>query len=419
MIAPSFVIFAQPRSGSTTIQRGLNLLPGVSVAFEPMFDDIEPVPSAVSNRVLSVLTDHVGFKHVFRETGYPFRPVHDAPRADMERDRALWFELNKAVLQVPGLRVVFLRRRDEFHRILSDLIARVTDMWGFSEREVTDGETQEYRTAVAGYQLPALDADLIRWHIRHMTSLSEELRASVATTEVLDLWYEDLFGADVTLADRVERFSGILTFLGLGPVPSVLESRELALLLRPSAKMNDETIFARIPNYKDLCDQFGVCPTGSAESPQRVSPGEVVATHGLAPRHWRFRCVGRSIASVRVTDGALERARVEIAVLVPTPSYGIQLNWVDGSCRAGNQYRLTFRARSDQRRSIAVGVAAAEAPWHNLGLYLAVQLDDAWQETSASFVATGSADVQRVHFDLGEHAATVEIEGVHLDVVTI
>src|SRR5256885_150460 len=121
MIVPSVLIFSGSRSGSTTLYRALNLIPGSQLAYEPGFHDIELSAESVKARIRTLLEDYSGFKHVFDPTGYPFRDVDSATIEEMERDSALWIRLNAAVLNHPGLRIVFLRRRDEFQRIVSCL----------------------------------------------------------------------------------------------------------------------------------------------------------------------------------------------------------------------------------------------------------------------------------------------------------
>src|SRR4051812_28299839 len=111
VIVPAFVIFSASRSGSTALCRALNVIPGTWVYHEPGFDEIPSCESAVSEKVSDLLTDNSGFKHVFDPTGYPFRSVDWAPIDEMERNRELWINLNTVILNYPGLRIVFLRRR--------------------------------------------------------------------------------------------------------------------------------------------------------------------------------------------------------------------------------------------------------------------------------------------------------------------
>src|SRR5580658_9563289 len=104
MIMPASVIFSASRCGSTTLQRALNLIPGVWLAYEPGFHDIQPCEKAVFERITEVLSDHSGFKHVFDMTGYPFRDLISASIEEMDRNRALWMKLNTVIVNYPGLR---------------------------------------------------------------------------------------------------------------------------------------------------------------------------------------------------------------------------------------------------------------------------------------------------------------------------
>jgi hypothetical protein len=183
------------------------------VAYEPAFYDVRPITSAVRQRVQQVLSEFSGFKYVFDPAGYPFRELEDATIEDMERDGVLWMALNTAVLNYSGLRVVFLRRWNEFDRTVSEFVGRATDLWGFAEPEVSPGEPEIYREAVSQVLLPPLNEDLIHWHVENMPRIQDRLRSSITSNAVMDVSYEDFFGDEVALPERIERFAEIVRFL--------------------------------------------------------------------------------------------------------------------------------------------------------------------------------------------------------------
>src|SRR5579862_1983274 len=138
------LIFSTSRSGSTTLCRALNLFPGVRIANEPPLDDVQFTAAAVRERVAEVLSEYTGFKHVFDPSGFPFCNIdYGAPIAEMKCHGRLWLELNATILNIPGLRVVFLRRRNGFDRVMSELMGRVTKVWGYDEK-VSPDEANRY-----------------------------------------------------------------------------------------------------------------------------------------------------------------------------------------------------------------------------------------------------------------------------------
>ena len=68
MITPAFVIFSASRSGSTSLYRALNLIPGTWVFCEPKFDTLPLREESVFEYVTELLCDHSGFKHVFDQS---------------------------------------------------------------------------------------------------------------------------------------------------------------------------------------------------------------------------------------------------------------------------------------------------------------------------------------------------------------
>jgi hypothetical protein len=56
MITPAFVVFSASRSGSTSLYRALNLIPGTWVAYEPKFDTLPLREDSVFEQVTKLLS---------------------------------------------------------------------------------------------------------------------------------------------------------------------------------------------------------------------------------------------------------------------------------------------------------------------------------------------------------------------------
>ena len=432
------MIISGTRCGSTTLDRALSLIPGVWVANQPRFDDAitraraksdERCEEALFDRVELILTDHCGIKHVFDPTGYPFQEPWDFPAiGEMERDAPLWHRLNLALLNYRGVRVVFLRRRDSFHRYVSDHVGQETGHWGFVELGVSATESLRYKKVVSNVSLPPLNEELTLWYTANVPLIFERLRSALANP-VLDVWYEDIFGAGVELKDRIERFREIVAFLQIPAPAAFFDSEELALLLRPSAKLNDTSTFERIPNYLDLRRKLGIAdpaparsgkhsqpPAGSQpkERPKDAAAKAPFADRTIGQRDWRFRSGPGNLAGLVFPSDSPNSVRIEIPEAHSSDVFDIQLSVPDFRLEWDHLYELQLRARADEPRSIYAGVSRSHGPWTSLGLYQELELTPEWRDFDIEFPANGDDPEARLHFDLGGRAIAVEFASVRL-----
>jgi hypothetical protein len=434
MIVPAFVIFSASRSGSTTLFRALNLIPGVWAAYEPGFGDGPHWEQAVMERIPELLSDHSGFKHVFDPTGYPFLDIDWATTEEMDRNEPLWLKLNSMVLNYPGLRIIFLRRRNGFDRIVSDQIHKNTNIKNHQDSNVSADEPALYKGQISKLPLPPIDENLVRSYLTNLPRIQDQLRCAVTKNAVMDVWYEDLLGPDVPPQKRIERFAAIVEFLQVSAPRNFFDSPELSLLLSPAAKLNDTSIFERIPNYRELRKKFNVhdesctnrtkaqLPGPVRGAPASIAGGNRSCPPGLAsmeegvvrePVKLRLRAAGDNAAGLVFPPDQPGAVRVAISS-VTSASFDIQLNFFPLNMEVNRPYALHFRARADLERIVFIGVAQAHEPWMSLGLYERVQLSPEWRDYRMDFTASASDNLARIHFDLGERAISVEVSGVNL-----
>ncbi len=344
MIKPAFVIVSPSRCGSTTLYRAFNLIPGIWMKHEPPFQDIERTVDAVRSHVKDLLSDYCGFKHVFDLTGCPFRSLDFAPIEEMERDLPLWIDLNSAILNYPGLHVIFLPRRDGFHRIISDQVAKTTNVWRQSD---LDGGSSGYKEAISQVVPPPINEELVRWYLETLPKVEQTLRDAVTVNPVLDVWYEDLFGDDVGLDERIQRFGKLVEFLEMPAPERILESAEFSALFRRSGKLNDSNVFARIPNYQALRRKLRVAENAASAvspTPEHAEPGRrpdptprcasdwrgvEIEYAVVRPNNWRLRAAGDSLAGLQFPLEQPDTVRVEISRASTGTSHDIQLNFAD------------------------------------------------------------------------------------------
>jgi hypothetical protein len=129
---------------------------------------------------------------------------------------------------------------------------------------------------------------------------------------------------------------------------------------------------------------------------------------------WLLRVAEQNVAHLEYRADTPGRFRIAIAQAGTTPVYDIQLNCPLWKVDSSKAYRLRFRARADQPRSIMVGFSKAQEPWTNLGLYRTVHLSPEWQSFEQDFVAIADDNNARIHFDVGGCGISVEVSVVTL-----
>ncbi|MFN0178286.1 MAG: hypothetical protein ACKVZ0_05765 [Gemmatimonadales bacterium] len=179
----------------------------------------------------------------------------------MNRDREQVLRANGTVLSVPNSRAIFIRRRDQLARVLSDLLGQQTGLWG----PITpDGrvhpqrdETVEYRSTLANRPIRPVPVDVVEWYLNHVAKLEDHLRTAIDDAARLDLSFEDIMGDGVPLAARLEAYCGVLDFLGFPSAGHYWDITTVRSLLHPSSRLNDAATLGRIPNLADIQSRFG------------------------------------------------------------------------------------------------------------------------------------------------------------------
>lgn len=258
MAAPFFIVISLSRCGSTALQRALSAHRQITCLFEPDFVAAGWDAGAVAARLVDLRDSASGIKHVWDPSGFPFISAHRSEVREMSARRAQVLAMNRTVLSAVPARVVFLRRRNQLARVLSDAIGQQTDLWG---PEWPDGrmpaafdEARKYRAQVGARQLQPVNLEVVQWYLDHVGAMETELRSGVA--DGLDLDYEDLFAARMSLADRRRKYLDLVEFLGYSTDPGQWNREVVDAVLAPDGKLNDATTLARIPNIREVARRF-------------------------------------------------------------------------------------------------------------------------------------------------------------------
>jgi hypothetical protein len=256
-----FVLFSLPRTGSTAICRALNAHRAITCAFEPDWSDgpFRDDDFEVTWRQLRASAD--GMKHVWDPSGYPFVKEHQSRLPDLAQHADEVIRRNSRIVSTADTRIVFLRRRDQLARVVSDLVGQQTDLWG---PHVPDGrftspaqESRDYRAALAQRTLRPLPLDVIAWYLAHVSDIESALRTAAAANPCLDVWYEDLFSPEVGLDARLEHYCHVLRFLGFPAEAGDWDRRIVAECVDPAARLNSRETLSLIPNWTEVTRQFG------------------------------------------------------------------------------------------------------------------------------------------------------------------
>jgi hypothetical protein len=244
-----FIIFSLARCGSTTLMHALNCYQGVRCVLEPFtpanfstdygnINNAEALDSALGE----IWREYNGIKHVWHPSGWPFGDTPD---------------LNHRLLQTSGAKIIFLRRRNDLRRVVSSEISWQTGVWGTF--------TQNDRERVGLFDYQPLSMARIQHQLKSVAAgTSEMLRVlSDARMDFAELFYEDLFGDDNRLADKLLLIDRLRSFIGAGEGPDRQADFTIADLLNPvKTKLSAADLYRRIPNIEEIERRFGSSETG-------------------------------------------------------------------------------------------------------------------------------------------------------------
>ena len=136
---------------------------------------------------------------------------------------------------------------------------------------------------------------------------------------------------------------------------------------------------------------------------------------------WRFQ-VNQSegnIATVSqdTTDKAVGTASARIDVTAASGvDWHIHLSQYDRSLEQGVIYDLSFWAKSDTQRTIALGAQKGSPDWRNYGLQRDVLINTEWKKYTVSFEANETTAEARILFQMAGSTGTVWLDDVKMTV---
>jgi hypothetical protein len=246
----TFIIDSLPRTGSTTLARLLNIHPEVKCLIEPFhprrFDGHFHQMAIHAESPLPALDliwcQWTGIKHVWEANGgWPFKS-----RPSLNDDLILGTS-----------RVLFLRRRNCLRRLVSSLISKQMNFWV--------GTKTDFLTRLNRTQLKSLEPDMLLAELqRDQAAIESRLRLfSRCGIKVKHMFFEDIYGDQVSESDKWEILNAIFAFLEVGPISRNMFSQNwLHLFDREIHQWSSPAIYRLIPGIEEIDQNIGSNETG-------------------------------------------------------------------------------------------------------------------------------------------------------------
>lgn len=229
------LIFAQARTGSSTLLRALNSHQRLRLLGEPFNRRRKEWGDGVD---LPVVTDSQSLKQVLRTIEKDYNGIkHISGRFHFRQT-----ELNHDLLR-RGYEVIFLTRRNLLQSALSGEISRQAGHWG------TD------RSRLLAHAFEPVSLGVLEDRIRGREEQTRHYRAFLKDEGIrfLDITYEELFGPRVSIPERLAVLDRVFTHLHLRMPADEQTRAQLVSWLDPAqTKLNTAETYARIPNLAEI-----------------------------------------------------------------------------------------------------------------------------------------------------------------------
>ena len=238
MTGAKFLIFAFPRTGSSTLRWLLESHPAISCKGEPFntgrgiknyqINYREKVQDLESlKRVLGVIYNkHNGIKHI---------------------EKQLPFELNKYLLLHPNIKIIFLFRENFLQREISYFISSESGHYGRD------------RSKVLAHKYKNMNINSIKKSINSNKANVEKYKKILTENnkEFFEVTYEELFGLKLT-EEKLRKLNAIFSFLGYDEIKDETILEKMKTLLDPlNSKLNSEETYRLIPNIYEVERELG------------------------------------------------------------------------------------------------------------------------------------------------------------------
>ncbi|HEY9809667.1 MAG TPA: tetratricopeptide repeat protein [Halomicronema sp.] len=258
-----FIIFAQARTGSTTLAAILNVHPKINISFEPFCTE-ENVGISFSKNYLKdsqqveFLPKQSEFFHWVHQ--YPIsvlknvlEEIHKKFNGIKHLSYSLPYQINQSLLSQPEYKVIFLTRRNLLQQVVSINISQQSGEWVTNKQKVKEAQ-------YVSIDLHNLKNELTK-HQQEIKTYKAELQKT--DRNFLEIYYEDIFDGNLFLDLKLKKIHQILDYLGLGWFEEEWQLNKVKELLDPKKqKLNSAETYQLIPNIFEIEKELGCEETG-------------------------------------------------------------------------------------------------------------------------------------------------------------
>ncbi len=238
------ILFAHPRSGSSSLCRILQCHPELHVLVEPFHENFtrwQPGNPNYLERIHDIPSLDVQLAEIFAT-------YNGIKVLDYQLDNALAVHM----LQRSDCKIIFLRRRNLLQAVVSVLIAHQTQLW---KKWDMSKPLEEYYQALQ--PLDIADVQRRVCELKHHLDYFEPVLDTRTDNAVIKLIHEELYF--VPPARQHEQIAMLWQLLELAPV----EPEHFNYYLRPEAvKLNSLATYSLLPNATAIQQQCGNDVTG-------------------------------------------------------------------------------------------------------------------------------------------------------------
>lgn len=230
-----FVLFANARSGSTSLAKLLNESPDVKLCIEPFHPNYNvwnPSERNYSEFIKNKETMNQALDELFEKFNAIKVLVYQFDE-----------EIYKEMLGRESLKIVFLRRRNLAQAALSSLIGQQTSIW--HKEDLDESKYLNLKPIEISEIKNIVD------YIGKMNGIYANYMETKRDGDYLNLFYEDLY-SDL-LDVNIKKISEICNFLDISLPPTEAIEKYMT---PANAKQNQHNLYKKIPNWKEIENHY-------------------------------------------------------------------------------------------------------------------------------------------------------------------
>lgn len=225
----NFLILTYTRTGSTSLTQLLKCHPRIDIISEPYnlgsnkpdyLQNLES-PDSYQHSFKLLLENYTGIQHKLRCVTRAF---------------------NEHMIGYPGLKLVFLIRRNALQRTLSAMISQQSHSWDASRTAHLNFDFQPVPIIKLAREIENYKLELnYYWQI-----------ARTSGNQCCCIFHEDLFHHSVALQNKKDRIMELMDFIGYEVNDAGNFEEKIAAFVSPKKKKNTHEVYQRIPNIESI-----------------------------------------------------------------------------------------------------------------------------------------------------------------------